>query len=303
MLSHQLISPARITHVMGAVPLLARPVEQIMGGDLKKSDQFTRVTGIEAVGCGKSAYELCLAAAKKIPDLTGVKAVVVVTQTPKDRIPSTSHLIAHELGLPNDILCFDINQSCSGYVYGIYAAFTLVNSGLDRVLLCVGDDLHSLASNLSLAALFGAGGSATLIERTAVSKYYDFAFYSDGGGYGDLTCSFGGGITMKADPVFEFATKKVTENLQAFGIAGHKVVLHQANGHILDRMSRRLGVPIFKNLELSGNTSSASIPLVLVDEDFDPSGNLLLCGFGAGLSMAACKLPAQDFKRSLTMVA
>ena len=92
-----------------------------------------------------------------------IDGLVVVTQTPDTRIPPTANILHGRLGLPSSCVAFDVNQGCSGYVYGLQIAGSLVQSGLRRVLMLAGDCLSAVVSPTDRATepLFGGAASAT----------------------------------------------------------------------------------------------------------------------------------------------
>ena len=116
--------------------------------------------------------DLCLHSARHLlrgldlqPD--AVDGLILVTQTPDYSSPSTSIGMQHRLGMRTDTLCFDIRLGCSGFVYGLSVAYSLVESGLNRVLLCVGDVASRMVAigDRSITPIMGDAGAAVLIER------------------------------------------------------------------------------------------------------------------------------------------
>ena len=134
---------------------------------------------------GTTTADLCLHSARHLlrgldlqPD--AVDGLILVTQTPDYSSPSTSIGMQHRLGMRTDTLCFDIRLGCSGFVYGLSVAYSLVESGLDRVLLCVGDVASRMVAtgDRSITPIMGDAGAAVLIERRESESF--FQLHSDG---------------------------------------------------------------------------------------------------------------------------
>ncbi len=136
---------------------------------------------------GTTTADLCLHSARHLlrgldlqPD--AVDGLILVTQTPDYSSPSTSIGMQHRLGMRTDTLCFDIRLGCSGFVYGLSVAYSLVESGLNRVLLCVGDVASRMVAtgDRSITPIMGDAGAAVLIERRESESV--FQLHSDGSG-------------------------------------------------------------------------------------------------------------------------
>src|SRR3990167_10676472 len=107
-------------------------------------------TGIHFVNVTTSTQktsDLCVASAEKLLQVLNVSpssidGIILITQTPDVRMPATSVLLQHRLGLPIEAVAFDINYGCSGYIYGLFQAALLISSGAcNRILVCVGDTI------------------------------------------------------------------------------------------------------------------------------------------------------------------
>lgn len=226
-----------------------------------------------------------------------IDGLVVVTQTPDTRIPPTANILHGRLGLPSSCVAFDVNQGCSGYVYGLQIAGSLVQSGLRRVLMLAGDCLSAVVSPTDRATepLFGDAASATYLERDEDAPRFLVGCGSDGKGakhlrldHGDTECLF-----MNGASVFEFASAAVpaavSEMLEQAGLTRDDidaVVPHQPNATMLEHLRLKCKVPAEKWVAgvvgQYGNVSSASIPLAIVLNK--TRGRLLLVGFGGGWS-------------------
>jgi 3-oxoacyl-[acyl-carrier-protein] synthase-3 len=277
--------------------------------------------------------DLCLASAEKIfegldigPE--SIDALIMVTQTPDYRAPSSAIIMQHRLGLTEDTIAYDINLGCSGFINGLFTAYSMINSGLGRVLLCVGDVASRFAyeRDRNLTPLMGDAGSAVLIERGGGSRSY-FLLRSDGSGYRHLIIPDGGcrrpfskeslelrvsqdgsvrrdmDMYMNGAEIFNFTIKVVPtmfdELLEFAGMGKEDMdyfVLHQANRYILRNIAKRLGVSEDRlpmdTVSIYGNQNSASIPgtinAFLSDSYSNSSLRSIFAGFGIGLSWGAC---------------
>lgn len=271
----------------------------------------------------------------KIVDPTSIDAVIVVTQTPEYRLPTTANILHGLLGLKKEALAFDINQGCSGYIYGLSQAFALLEttSDINKILLFNGDAISKISYplNKSTAFLFGDAASATLCERTSESSSY-FVLKSDGRGYANLIVPDGGiaspltqrsydeqvqegntttdaTLFMNGTEIFNFTTEEVPqliEDLLTYTKIQKEDVdvfcLHQANRFMLEFLADKLEIasntPI--NIDRYGNTSSVSIPLLLCDQpEICCRSKTLLAGFGVGYSMGSALVDLSQTKTTL----
>lgn len=280
---------------------------------------FIRKTGISSkrmCGMDQTAADHSYAAAKQIeaagkytPDEIGV--LINLTQTPDYRTPSTALVLHKRLGLSKSCIAFDINLGCSGFVYGVsMAASLLTTSNATKALVLVGDTLArgrlgttKRSSNTKL--LFGDASAAILLEKTEGTSIQT-ALMSDGNGFKALSTPYNawkhpiGPESIPGDDiaVFNFTISEIPALLEAFmGAVNTQIddydalVLHQANMMIIKNIAKRVHMPMEKvpvSLDRFGNTSGASIPLTVVDlygsQSEDKDVNLLTCGFGIGLS-------------------
>lgn len=279
-------------------------------------------TGVEAVRIadGLTTGDLCLAAARHLLTAThteraSIDAVVVVTQTPDDLMPGVGVRLQHRLGLSRDVVAFDINYGCSGYIYGLYQAAMLIRAGgCRKVLLCTGDVTSKLLScgDRNVRMVFGDAASASLIE--AGEDQFDFIIRSDGAGRDHLNTPIRyeqgaagsgqlGHLWMNGAEIMKFAMATVPplvdELLDFCGLRKNDIrlfALHQANGFMLNYLRKCLGVerstvPI--DVKDVGNTGPSSIPLLLSRgaQRRDPLPDVgVLCGFGVGLSLGAARV-------------
>lgn len=286
----------------------------------KNIDRIVASTGIGSVRIAGSLStgDLCEAAAKSLLASTEVAAadidaVVVITQTPDDLMPGVAFKLQHKLGLRSNCLAFDINQGCAGYIYGLLQASMLVNAGCRQVLLCTGDVTSKLldSDDRNVKMVFGDAASATLL-KTGTGQM-DFKFNTDGGGrcylhtpivYQDEEQRDGriGRLHMGGKDIMDFALTRVpivvNELLEQAGIDVDDlelVVFHQANKFMINYLQKLVGlnpniVPV--DMEAYGNTGPSSIPLLLANKAnlISDRSEVLLCGFGIGLSVGAVRL-------------
>ena len=264
--------------------------------------------------CLHAAGDLLRGLDLKPADLDGL---IFVTQTPDYAAPSTAIAMQHRLGMRTDTLCFDVRLGCSGFVYGLSLAYSFVQSGLSRVLLCVGDVASRMVApdDRTITPLMGDAGAAALIERRPTESF--FQLYSDGSGEKALFIPGSGMRTDEADrdmpaymrmdgaAVFNFTLKRVPplliDILALSGQAADAIdyfVLHQPNKYILKNVQRRLNLDESRlptaTQSVYGNQNAASIPGTisgfLTEAYATRSLRSVLAGFGVGLSWGACAI-------------
>lgn len=230
-----------------------------------------------------------------------VDAVLFVSQTPNRVLPATACELQTRLGVKTDTIAYDINLGCSGFVYGLFSAASLLQMpGVGRVVLCGGDTISKLTKDddPASAPLFGDAGFAVVLEKVDGATPIHFAFKTDGSGAGAISCEHGGHLSMDGMDVFNFTINEVPdlikETLADCGLSVEQIdyfVLHQANRFVLKQVSLAIGAGMKKlpvSMDRYGNTSSASIPITLCDmKEKDPSLSVKKClmsGFGVGLS-------------------
>lgn len=265
---------------------------------------------------------LAVAAAKKLEAAgrfvcNDVDAIIFVSQTPNLILPATACLIHEQLAVKKDCVAYDINLGCSGFVYGVFAASSLLKMpGIQKVLLCGGDTLSRLVDSKDSASapLFGDAGFAMLLERDELAPEIRYAFKTDGIGHGAIACAFGGRLKMDGVDVFNFTINEVPdlikEQITSAGLTAGAIdylVLHQANKFILKQIAMMTGFSMKKvpvSLDRYGNTSSASIPLTLCDLAARESGTkkIVMSGFGVGLSWGTL-ITDFDFSRCIPLEA
>ncbi|MDR1712809.1 MAG: beta-ketoacyl-ACP synthase 3 [Coriobacteriales bacterium] len=230
-------------------------------------------------------------------DTDAIKLVLCASITADAAAPSLACYLQRDLGLPSQLLAFDVNAACSGFVYALIAAERLLNEG--ETALLVGSEVLSHVvdfTDRNTCVLFGDGAGAAVVRKT--TGRFEWLARAQGD---DVTLSVRDYIRMDGPEVFRFAVEALVSGArQVVEQAGWALadiehfVCHQANQRIIAAAARRLGLPLerfFVNLARFGNTSAASIPLAL--DELARSGRLLrgqrlvLAGFGAGLTSGA----------------
>ncbi len=211
--------------------------------------------------------------------------------------------------------CFDLSAACTGFVFAYNTAVAYLASGMYRTVLIIGSESLSNLTNWKdrgTCILFGDGAGAAVV-KAAEGKLYRAVTHSDGFKGEALTCTSRHNrnweeipleetyMQMDGQAVFKFAVKRVPEAvkevLEKNNMTAEEIdyfILHQANKRIVEAVAKRLDVSIDKfpmNLQEYGNTSSASIPILLDEMSRDgrlkKGQKIILAGFGAGLSWGA----------------
>jgi 3-oxoacyl-[acyl-carrier-protein] synthase-3 len=333
------VSGVRLAGIASAVPRsisTVADVAAIFGQDeAQKISDSIGVQQRHVVSEEVCTSDLCEAAARQLLAELGwttdsVDALIFVSQTPDYLLPATSCSLHWRLGLSKCCAAFDLNLGCSGYVYGLWVASQLMASGLQRVLLLVGDTISRIVSprDRSAAPLFGDAGTATALERGEANTPWVFELGTDGSGQEHLMVPAGGfrlprtsatgmrtereGGNIRSDEdlfmdgaeIFAFTLNVVPPLFKSVLAAANWTVdmtdgfvMHQANQFMLQHLAKRMKLPSEKvvvALGQFGNTSSASIPLALTHSLAarlrESSMRLLLAGFGVGLSWGAVAL-------------
>lgn len=291
----------------------------------KEIKSISKMTGVqERYWVEKeSTSDLCVHAGRELLkeinwEPNSVDALIFITQSPDYVLPATAIRIQGDLGISKSIVAFDINLGCSGYPYGLFMADTLINSGVaERVLVCVGETTSKIIDkkDKTTALLFGDAGSVTAVERSKNDRTTKYVFGTDPSGQQSLIVPesrFRGiapelldkidgkdphYIYMDGAEVFNFTLREVEPLVSSFDAEHIDFYLfHQANLFMLNYLVGRIGlnsdsVPI--NIDLYGNTSSASIPLLICSEKEEifkekDEVDLGMFGFGVGFSWSGC---------------
>lgn len=274
------------------------------------SDEWIRErTGIERrhIAENESVFSLAVNAAKEALLNAGISAdelglIIVSTMSPESIMPCTACIVQEHLQAKN-ACCFDVNAACSGFVSAFATAKAYLASGIVRYALVIGSEVLSSVvdwSDRGSCILFGDGAGAVVLGPSE-EKMTIPILHADGSQSQALTLKKDGFIGMDGRAVFQFAVRKVPEGITELLEKNHLeksdiafYVLHQANRRIVESVAKRMGEPIEKfpmNLAEYGNTSSASIPLLLHEmtqkKMLHPGQKIVISGFGGGLTWGA----------------
>jgi 3-oxoacyl-[acyl-carrier-protein] synthase III len=259
-----------------------------------------RHVGGTTAGLSAEAGRAALAMSGLDPE--SIDALVLATTTPDRTVPATSATVQNELGLRCG--AFDINAACSGFTYAIVAAHGLIAMGADRVLVIGTDTLARITDwdDRNTAVLFGDGSGAVVLEAVdGGGQLLAWDLDSEGSLESLFYAEVGSVMKMDGKEVFRKAVRIMVDSarktMEHAGVSADQIALivpHQANVRIIQAACDRLGIGMDRAavvLDRVGNTSSASIPLALVDA-IDAGrvhdGDLvLLVGFGAGMTAAS----------------
>lgn len=243
--------------------------------------------------------------------------IIVATVSADTYVPSTSCQVQGAIGAIR-ATCFDLNAACSGFLFAMNTAYAYIEMGMAKTILIIGAETLSREvdwSERSSCILFGDGAGAAIMRQEEGKGGLIASVTGSDGSQGDVLTCKGRGIQnpfhqskrkkdylrMEGQAVFRFAVTMVprcikqilkktgydTEDIKFF-------VLHQANVRILELIAKRLKVDIDKfpmNLDRYGNTSSASIPILLDELNrnnlLEPGDKIVLSGFGGGLTWGA----------------
>lgn len=272
--------------------------------------------------------DLGVAAARRLFEQNGIDPrsvdfLLLCTQTPDYPLPTTACLMQERLGLPTSVGALDFNLGCSGYVYGLALADSLIRADAARRVLLITAETYSKyihPADRSLRTIFGDGAAATLIEAVEAPTLFAFQFGTDGTGGDTLLVTKGGlrpreqalrprhrqrwasDLYMDGPSLISFSVaqvpKLVQDVLDSVGLSFSDIdlfVLHQATRKMLAQLQERLGLsddrmPIV--LEECGNTVSSTIPIVIDEmrskKRIVHGANNMLIGFGVGWSWAGC---------------
>ncbi len=292
--------------------------------------KFTAGTGVKSMYKAlpeQTASDLAAAAAENLfantaVDRDQIGMMILVTQSPDYRRPSSASVVQKRLGLPIDCACMELNLGCSGFVYGLQTMMSMLSASDQKYgLLLMGETASKLVDPLdkSIVMLYGDAGAAVLLEKTGTGKPVTTLLRSDGsrfmsiilpaGGFRDMnpprekfTCSDGierslYDIYMDGTSVFSFSITDVPLAIKDYlGYTNTApddydlFLFHQANQFIIRQLSKKLRLSAEKvpiSLDRYGNTGGISIPLTLCDHYGEQDAgvkNCFMAGFGVGLS-------------------
>jgi len=255
-----------------------------------------------------------------------IGALIYITQTPDHLMPPTSTILHGKLGLGREVLCFDINQGCTGYLYGLLQAFMLLQlSHIGKVVLLNADTLSRCASphDRNVYPLIGDAGTITIVENTEDSSQIFMNIRTDGSRFDWLIIPAGAfrmpsteetrtirvlpdgnqrsdeDYYMNGAGVFTFTQTDVATGIkELFEYASMKTadidyfMFHQPNRFMLTKLAKKLGVPEEKmpndTVGKFGNSSSACIPVTICHniKDLFLKEKLRICMSGFGVGLS-----------------
>ena len=295
-----------------------------IGGDNKKNKKIIRKIGIENRRIADNntfSNDLAIKSARKILksfDAKSIDHLIYCTQTPDYLIPTNACIIQNRLNLKKNIGAFDINLGCSGYVYSLSIAKSLIVSGHAKNILLITADTYSKfikKNDLSTRLIFSDSSTSTIISSKKNSnsfKILNFTYGTDGAGYKDfIVNNFGSRfrnnpkkngefIHMEGKNIFNFTLNEIPRAINEFLKKNHfdfkKIsffVFHQANEFIVKNLQKKLKIPdekIIIDIKNVGNTVSGTIPIILSknSKKIKRGQYVLLVGFGVGFSWGIC---------------
>ena len=296
----------------------AAPSKIVTNDDLAKivetnDEWITSRTGISRrrhMAEGETFTSITVQAARKALESSGIPAdsigaCIVATLTPDTLVPSAACLLQRELGLPMDIPCFDLNAACTGFLYALHTMECLLAVSERKYGLVIGAENLSRIINWEdrgTCILFGDGAGAAVVESRAEWNSISAVLGCHGDGQilrvPGVETAERSLISMEGTKVFKFAVEAVPYCMdQVLEKAGLNIddvdffVFHQANARIIDLVVRKYHIPqekYYKNIAEYGNTSAASIPLVIGElHEMGKVGHgsrVLVVGFGGGLT-------------------
>lgn len=263
---------------------------------------YTR-TGIKqrTVGVNDTVVSMAVKAIEKMQltetEKDTIDLIVVASMSHELITPSVSQLLQNELGLNTDIQCFDLNVACSGFVYALDIVHNFMKSGNIRNAIVVGADKMTNITDPNdrgTAILFADAASAAYIESRETPSILH-RYFNTNGSINELICI--DKLQMNGQEVFKFASHSVgnciTKIDEVIGIENiDYILLHQANQRITNNIIKKYKLEpskVISNIENIGNTSSASIGLLLDDvyPQLKTGDKVVMIGFGAGLAYAS----------------
>ena len=271
-------------------------------------------TGIEirhTLSKDEDEKSLVIAASKKLLEKVNsseIDGIIHISQSPFSRLPTSACLIQDILNLPKNMMAFDLIQGCSGFVYGLSVASSMIcQQNLKNILVICADTYTNYIpiNDRTNRPIFSDGAAAAIVESKGDGSIGPFTFITDGSGGNLLTLEDNKGkekLFMDGKKVFQFSLREVPK---AFNELLYKAklnqedidlfVFHQASAVILRQLKSKLNIPDekwFQNIQNIGNTVSATIPIAIKQAKdrglYKPNMNIMLMGFGVGLSVAGC---------------
>lgn len=323
------------TRILGTGSYL--PEKLLTNADLEKMVDTNDAWIVERTGIrhrhiaadGEYTSDIGLKASKLALEAAGITAqdldmILFCTVSGDQPTPSTACVLQTKLGARN-IVAFDINAACTGFVYGLTIADQFIRTGMYEHILVIGaETLHPFVNykDRETCILFGDGGGAVVVGRAksdSDSKIYSSHLRADGS-LGELFTLKAGGsanpltqaaldrgdqyLSMKGREIFKHAVRTMSDVCQQALDANEMsmdqidwLIPHQANLRIIDAVGKHFGIPnekVVVNVHDTGNTSAATVPIALDqavrDGRIRRGQNVLLTAFGSGLTSGSLLL-------------
>ena len=273
-----------------------------------------RILTEEGLGASYMARKACKQLLQKTgADPDSIEALIVSTTTPDYPFPSTASIVVGKLGLKN-AFAFDMSCACCGFIYALDMASSMIQSGrYKKVIVCSAEKMSSIVdwTDRQTCVLFGDGAGAVHLEATEEEGvgFQDSLLLTDGKGLPFLHMKAGGSVCppshftvdnrlhyvyQEGRTVFRHAVTYMSDDVATVmkrnGLDNTNlnwIIPHEANLRIIDAVAKRAELPLDKvviNIDHYGNTSSATIPLALWDNEanFKKGDNIIFTAFGAG---------------------
>ena len=243
--------------------------------------------------------------------------LIFITQSSEFPLPTTACILQEKLALNKSCMCFDINLGCSGYIYGLAVAGSLIESEFANSGLIICSEKYSQyisKNNQTCRPIFSDGAAATYVKKDINDFIGPFVMGSDGSGYRNLIVPrvdnfliknknlIKNELYMSGADVFTFTMSMVPKCVNNLLNKSNKkiedidlFIFHQASKVVLEKLRKTLNIPeekIFNNYNEIGNTVSASIPIALKEAEnrgkLIKGNDVVLVGFGVGYSWGSC---------------
>lgn len=297
---------------------------QLAEAGIETSDEWivsrSGITARHYADPGVQASDLATEAAQRALQAAGIEAndidlIILATSTPDflGGFPSTACIVQRKLGITNNCAAMDLQAVCSGFVYALTVADSLIRTGAHKKALIIGAEVFSRIldfNDRTTCVLFGDGAGAVVLTASEEPGILSSKLHADGR-YADILCVPGsvqggavdgsGFLYMDGPAVFKLAVsvleKVANEALELAGMTAADIdwlIPHQANLRIMQSTAKKMGLPLERmvvTVDQHGNTSAASIPMALDtavrDGRIRPGHHVMMEGVGGGFTWAA----------------
>lgn len=326
-------TPIKIEGVAATISQNIVPVEEYCEGlaTPKKLRRIIKETGFESLSISDNetcTSDLCFQSAENLFSNGGfnkddIRALIFISESPDYTMPDTAYILQDKLKLGKNLVAFDINLGCQGFVYGLYVASSLLSAFNDnaKVLICCGDarPRKEKAADITDGVIFGDGGACAIVSKNSAENFTLFNIDSYGERWNKLhrddstrflknvlagkveQPNFIKPRVMDGAAIMDFTLFEVVANIEEIiriaQISKENIgayLLHQPQKLLVNDMAEKLGLnpeSVIQNAGKIGNTSSATIPLLLTEIGAEwnkrANKNVLMSGFGVGLSVAS----------------